>query len=83
MVKIKEGDKIRDFTDMDESMMLHWRIGGKNYVPYTVLHVGKEAINGVRMASPKYPSTHQSEYKNFEFSRIAKASQTRGIFEYR
>ena len=80
---MKAGDKIRDFTEIDETMSAHWIIGGKKYVPYTILHVGKEKISALRMASPKLSlSKGDDTYKIFSRRDLKRASQSIGIYEY-
>ena len=81
---VKENDVIRDFTDIDDTMLVSWSLGGKKYVLYRVLHVTKKSISCKRMASPKYPAgcMDDTTYKIFDSSRVTKAPQTRGIYHY-
>ncbi len=79
---MKEEDVIRDFSEVDHDMN-HWSIGGKKYVLYRILHVGRSMISTVRMASPSCPATAEPVYKIFRKALVTKASQTRSIFEYK
>ena len=74
-------DVIRDHTEYDPDMAVHWKTSGRTYVLYRIVHVGKNAVNGIRMASPSYPATSEPVFKNFSRSDVKKVSQTIGIYE--
>jgi hypothetical protein len=74
-------DVIRDHTEHDPDMAVHWKTSGRTYVLYRIVHVGKAVVNCARMASPSHPATSETVFKNFQRSDIKKVSQTIGIYE--
>jgi hypothetical protein len=79
---MKNDDVLRDFSENDNDMN-HWSIGGKKYILYRIVHVGRSMISTIRMASPSHPATAEPIHKIFRRSLVTKASQTKGIYEYR